>query len=106
LFGDFADGGDVGLCVAIELAVGELRKASDLESLVGIFDVDGQEAADVGIVDLDPLDLGDPILAEQMDLVAESGQGSGEVGVVDVAAGAAQHVAVKDQKTHSCRASY
>ena len=43
------------------------------------------------------------VLAEQVDLVAEPGQRLGEVGVVDVAAGAAQHVAVEDQDAHRCR---
>ena len=46
------------------------------------------------------------VLAEQVDLVAEPGQRLGEVGVVDVAAGAAQQVAVEDQDAHRCRASY
>ena len=46
------------------------------------------------------------VLAEEMDLMAEPGQRAGEVGVVDVAAGAAQHVAVEDEDAHRCRASY
>ena len=98
--GDLADGADVGLDVAIELRLGQLREGLDLEALVGVLDVDGEQAADVGVVDLDPLELGLAVLAEQMDLVAEPGQRAGQVGVVDVAAGAAQHVAVKDEDAH------
>ena len=59
-----------------------------------------------GIVDLDPLDLDLAVLAEEMDLVAEPGQCPGQVDVVDVAAGAAQHVAVKEEDAHRCRPSY
>ena len=46
------------------------------------------------------------VLAEQVDLVAEPGQRPRQVGVVDVAAGAAQHVAVEDEDAHRCRPSY
>ena len=46
------------------------------------------------------------VLAEQMDLVAEPGQRPGQVDVVDVAAGAAQHVAVEEEDAHRCRPSY
>ena len=46
------------------------------------------------------------VLAEQVDLVAEPGQRPGEVDVVDVAAGAAQHVAVEEEDAHRCRPSY
>ncbi len=99
-------GRDVGLDVAVQLFVGELREGLDLEALVGVLDIDREEAVDVGVVDLDPLQLDLAVLAEEMDLVAEPGQGLGEVGVVDVAAGAAQHVAVEDENTHRCRSSY
>ena len=54
--GDLADGGDVGVDVAVELGVGQLGEGLDLEALVGVFDVDGQQAVDVGVVDLDALD--------------------------------------------------
>lgn len=97
---------DVGLDVAIELRVGQLREGLDLEALVGILDVDRQQATDVGVVDLDPLDLDLAVLAEQVHLVAELGQRSGEIDVVDVAAGAAQHVAVEDEYPHVFRGSY
>ena len=40
------------------------------------------------------------VLAEQVDLVAELGQGGHQRGVVDVAAGPAQQVAVEDQDPH------
>ena len=72
--GDLAHGGDVGLDVAVELLLGQLREGLDLEALVGVFDVDRQQAVDVGVVDLDPLDLDLAVLAEQVDLVAEAGQ--------------------------------
>ena len=55
--GDLAHGGDVGLDVAVELGLGQLREGLDLEALVGVLDVDREQAADVGVVDLDPLDL-------------------------------------------------
>ena len=86
--------------------VGQLREGLDLEALVGVLDVDRQQAADVGVVDLDALDPDLAVLAEQVDLVAEPGQRRGEVGVVDVAAGAAQHVAVEDEDAHRFRPSY
>ncbi len=104
--GDLADGGDVGLDVAVQLGLGQLREGLDLEALVGIFDVDGQQAVDVGVVDLDTLDLRLAVLAEQVHLMAQLGQGASEIGVVDVAAGAAQHVAVEEENTHRSRASY
>ena len=53
---DLAHGGDVGLDVALELLLGQLRERLDLEALVGVFDVDREQAVDVGVVDLDPLD--------------------------------------------------
>jgi hypothetical protein len=56
---------------------------------------------DVGVVDLDALDLDLAVLAEQMDLVPQEGQGTGEIRGVDVAAGAAQHVAMKEKHAHS-----
>ena len=40
------------------------------------------------------------VLAEQVDLVAEPGQRPRQIGVVDVAAGAAQHVAVEEENAH------
>ena len=41
------------------------------------------------------------LLADQVHLVAQVGQRAGEAGVVDVAAGAPQQVAVEDQDSHS-----
>ena len=61
---------------------------------------------DIGVVDLDPLDLGLPVLAEKVDLIAQLGKRPREVEVVDVAAGAAQHVAVEEENTHRSRPSY
>ena len=103
---DRADRGDVGVEVALELGVGQLREGLDLEALVGVLDVDRKQAADVGVVDLDSLDLDLPVLAEQVDLMAQPRQRPGEVGVVDVAAGAAQHVAVEEEDAHRSRPSY
>ena len=57
-------------------------------------------------MDLDALDLDLPVLAEQMDLVTQAGQRAGEIRGVDVAAGAAQHVAVEEEDAHRCRTSY
>ena len=104
--GDLAYSGDVGLDVAIELFVGQLGKGLDLEALVGVFDVDGKQAVDIRVVDLDPLDPRLAVLAEQMHLVPKLGQGRSKVGVVDVAAGAAQHVAMEDQDAHRGRPTY
>ena len=98
--GDRPDGGDVGVEVAVELRLAQLREGLDLEPLVGVLHVDRQQAADVGVVDLDPLDPHLAVLAEQVHLVAEPGQRRRQVGVVDVAAGAAQHVAVEDEDAH------
>ena len=55
--GDFAHGGHVGIDVAVELRLRQLGEGLDLEALVGVLDVDGEQAVDVGIVDLDALDL-------------------------------------------------
>ncbi len=98
--------GHVGLDVAGQLLTAQLGEGLDLEALIRVLDVDGQEAADLGIVDLNPLDPRLAVLAEQVDLVPKPGQCARQVGVVDVAAGATQHVAVKDEKTHRDRASY
>jgi hypothetical protein len=104
--GNRSDRSHVGGDVPIELRVRQLRERLDLETLVGIFDVDRQEAVDVRVVDLHAVQLDHAVLAEQMDLVPESGQRRGQVGAVDVAAGAAQHVAVEEQDPHRFRASY
>ena len=69
--GDLAHGGDVGVEVAVELGLAQLGERLDLEALVGVLDVDRQQAADLGVVDLDPLDRDLAVLAEQVDLVAE-----------------------------------
>ena len=50
--GDLAHGGDVGVDVAVELVLAQLGEGLDLEALVGVLDVDRQQAADVGVVDL------------------------------------------------------
>ena len=103
--GNRPDGGDVGVEVAIELRLAQLREGLDLEPLIGVLHVDGKQPADVGVVDLDPLDPHLAVLAEQVHLVAEPGQRPRQAGVVDVAAGSPQHVAVKDQDAHRFRPS-
>ena len=97
---------DVGRDVAIQLRGAQLGKCLDLEARVGVLHIDREQAADLGVVDLDALQLDLPVLAEEVDLVAETGQRLGEVGVVDVAAGPAQHVAVEDEDPHRFRGSY
>ena len=104
--GDLANRGHVGIDVAVQLLVAELGEGLDLEALVGVLDIDGKQAVDVGVVDLDPLDLRLAVLAEQVHLMPQTGERPSEVGVVDVAAGAAQHVAVKDENAHRDRGSY
>ena len=99
--GEPPDRRDVGVEVAVQLLVAQLRERLHLESLVGILDVDREQAVDVRVVDLDALDPHLAVLAEQVDLVAEARQRAGQVGGVDVAAGAAQHVAVKEENAHS-----
>jgi len=69
--GHSADSFYVRCDVAIQLGVGHLGKSLDLEALVGVFDVDRQQAADVRVVDLDALDLYLAVLAEEMHLVTE-----------------------------------
>ena len=97
------DSFDVCVEIAVQLLLAQFGEALDLEALVWVLDVDGEQAVDVGVVDLDPLDLRLLVLAQKVDLVAELGQRPGQVGVVDVAAGAAQHVAVEDQDSHEAR---
>ncbi len=104
--GHLPDRLDVRRDVAIKLLAAQFGKCLDLEAHVGVLHVDREQVTDVGVVDLDTLQLDLPVLAEQMDLVAETGQRLGEVGVVDVAAGPAQHVAVEDENPHRFRRSY
>jgi hypothetical protein len=106
LFGHRTHRGNVGLDVAVQLGVGQFRERLDLKALIGVFDVDGQQAVYVRIVDLDAVDLRLLVLAEKMDLVPKLSQGGSQVGVVDVAAGAPQHVAVEDQDAHRGRPTY
>ena len=102
-----------------------LVEGLDLEALVVVVDVDRQQATDVGPVDgaaarngragarrctssrpssqpptesTKPSSAGSALLAEQVDLVAEPHERLGQLGVVDVRAGAAQQVAVEDQQ--------
>jgi hypothetical protein len=96
---------DVRLQVAVQLSLAELLEGLDLEAGVRVLDVDRQQTADIGVVDSHSLQLDLTVLAEQMDLVPEPGQRRSQVGVVDVAAGAAQHVAVEEENAHRCRPS-
>jgi hypothetical protein len=98
--------GDVRRDVALELTLGQFREGLDLEPLIGVLDVDRQQPADVRVVDLHSLDPDLSVLAEQVHLVAEPSQRPGEVEVVDVAAGAAQHVSVENENAHRGRPSY
>jgi hypothetical protein len=104
--GDLADGRDVGLDIKVELGRGHLGEGLDLEALIRVPDVDGKQAPDLGIVDLDPVDLRLPVLAEEMHLVPEPSQRPSQIRVVDIAAGTPQQVAVKEEKAHRCRPSY
>ena len=113
--------------VVIQLAVAQVQERLGVEALVGVRHVDGQHAADVRQVRRTAHRLANPlhdqvpalpaahgvherelggvaVLAEQVHLVTELGEGVRQAGVVDVAAGASQQVAVEDQDPH--RAQY
>ena len=117
--GHLAHRGGVGRDVGVDLGVAQLRVGARVEALVLVGDVDGQRAADVrqvgGAADrfaqrfdaqrpvlpaadrIDERQIGRvAVLAEQMDLVAQAGQGRHQGSVVDVAPGPAQQVAVED----------
>jgi hypothetical protein len=121
--GGLADGGDVGLDVAVELLVGQVRKGAGVGALVAIGDVERQQPADVRPVDrcarrraahvnlelavvpltggVDPVELERvAVLAEEVELVPRADEGGGELRVVDVGAGAVQEVAVEDEDAH------
>jgi hypothetical protein len=107
LLDQVANGGDVQGDVALELGVGELGERLDLEPLVAVADVHGQQAADVGVVDGHGArrpGLGElrrvAVLADEVNLVAEACERPREVRVVDVRTGAPQQVAVEDQDPH------
>jgi hypothetical protein len=122
--GDLPDRRHVRGQVAIELGVAELWEGLYLEALVAVADVDGQQGADVREIagdaslpgrlaaarddlELSPAPVADSvdprercrvtILAEKVDFMPEPRERLGDVGVVDVAARAAQQVAVEDQ---------
>ena len=70
--GDLADGGDVGLDVAVELGLAQLGEGLDLEALVGVLArrrAAGRRCRGCGSATPSSSDLA--VLAEQMDLVAE-----------------------------------
>jgi hypothetical protein len=91
----------VGVQVGIELGLRQLRIGLGVESLVAVGDVDRQDVADVGHVDLHPGQRRRvAVLAEQVHLVAQTDERRGELGVVDVGAGPTQQVAVEDQYAH------
>src|SRR5215208_795904 len=87
--------------VMLQLRIAQSRVRLRLETLVGVGDVDGQDPADVGIVDRDPLG-GVPValLAKQVHVMAQARERAHQAGVVDVAAGAPEQVAVEDQDAH------
>jgi hypothetical protein len=92
-----ADRGDIGIEVAAECCLVQLREGQRIKSLIAIGHVHGKQPPDVGYVDRHALRfVYRPVLAEQVHLMAQSCQRSRQVGVVDVAAGASEQVAVED----------
>jgi len=107
----------------LELAKHGLGEGTRVEALVAIGHVEREHAVDVGAVDGDPRRLpqdADPklarlpvadgvdegqrrglaVLAQEVNLVAQARQSADQAGVVDVAAGAPQEVAVEDENAH------
>jgi hypothetical protein len=95
--GNATDRGDVCVEVVTECLVVQLREGHRIEAFIAIGHVYREHPPDVGHVNRHALRfLCRPVLAEQVHLMAQSCQRSRQVGVVDVAAGAAQQVAVED----------
>ena len=95
--GAAADRGDVGVEVMFERRIVQLREGQRVKALISIGHVHGKNSPDVGGVDRHALRCRcRSVLAEQVHLMAQSGQRPRQVGVVDVAAGAAQQVAVEN----------
>ena len=120
---DLADGLDVRAEVAVELGVGQVLERLRVEALVAIRHVHREHPTDRRPVDgaadrlaqnveaqlavvprahcVHPRESGRvAVLAQQVDLVAERHHRLREAGVVDVAAGAAQQVAVEYEDPH------
>ena len=92
-----ADRGDIGVEVVVECRLVQLREGQSIETLIAIGHVHGEHPSDIGHMDRHTLrSLRRPVLAEQVHLMAQSCERSRQVGVVDVAARAAQQVAVED----------
>ena len=92
----------VGVDVVLELGVRELREGLGVESLVLVGHVDGQHPPDVRDVHRHAVGrLVVAVLAEQVHLVPERRERPHEVRVVDVAAGAAEQIAMEDQDPHA-----
>ena len=125
--GHVAHGPHVRVEVAGQLLVAEAVEGAHLETLVVVVHVHREQAADVGPVHgaatrvrgpshvlhdelavaprahrVDETKLfGTPLLTEEVDLVAEAGERLGQLGVVNVRAGSAKQVTVKDEDPHA-----
>ena len=105
--GDLPDGGGVPGDVGVDLGRAALAERPNLEALVAVVDVDGEDRPDVRPVDGHPDGLADDpdaqgagvpvpgrvdvrvilwgaLLGQEVDLVPETGQGRGQAGVVEV----------------------
>ena len=92
---------DVGVEVMAERHLVDVREGHCIKALIAIRDVDGKQSANVGHVDGHTLRRQcRPVLAEQVHLMSQTSQRPRQVGVVDVATGAAQQVAVEYEDPH------
>ena len=96
-----SDRGDVDVEVVAERRLVDVRERQRIKALIVISHVDGKQAPNVGHVDCHAVRRQcRPVLAEQVHLMAQSSQRSRQVGVVDVATGAAQQVAMENEDPH------
>ena len=99
------DRSDVGVEVMADRHLVEVRERHIIKALIVISDVDGKQSPNVGQVDGHTLrQQCRPVLAEQVHLMSQTSQRPHQVGVVDVATGAAQQVAVENEDPHSVAA--